>query len=160
MQPKTDNKINPIFEDAPGERVLAMGNHAIARGAIEAGVQLATGYPGTPATEIIDTLIAAKPIFGFVAFWAVNEKVAFDAASGAAFAGARSLVLVKHVGVNVLADSLLQINHIDIAGGLVLVAVDDVGAMSSNNEQDSRFYAQSPRFRASSRRHSMKLASL
>jgi len=142
MQPKTANKINPIFKDAPGERVLAMGNQAIARGAIEAGVQLATGYPGTPATEIIDTLIAAKPIFGFEAFWAVNEKVAFDSATGAAFAGARSLVSVKHVGVNVLADSLLQINHIDIAGGLVLVAVDDVGGMSSNNEQDSRFYAQ------------------
>ena len=142
MQPKPDKKINPIFKDAPGERVLAMGNQAIARGAIEAGVQLATGYPGTPATEIIDTLIAARPIFGFEAFWAVNEKVAFDAASGAAFAGARSLVSVKHVGVNVLADSLLQINHIDIAGGLVLVAVDDVGGMSSNNEQDSRFYAQ------------------
>ena len=133
--------INPIFADAPGERILAMGNQAIARGAIEAGVQLATGYPGTPSTEIVETLIAASSVFGFQAFWGVNEKVAFDAATGASFAGARSLVAVKHVGVNVLSDSLMQINHIDIAGGLVLVAVDDVGGMSSNNEQDSRFYA-------------------
>jgi len=142
MQRKVPNNIKPIFADSPGKHILAMGNQAIARGAIEAGVQLATGYPGTPATEIVETLIAASPIFGFQAYWSVNEKVAFDAASGASFAGARSLVAVKHVGVNVLADSLLQINHIDIAGGLVLVAVDDVGGMSSNNEQDSRFYAE------------------
>jgi len=142
MQPNSINKVKPIFDDAPGKRILAMGNQAIARGAIEAGVQLATGYPGTPATEIIETLIAGSPIFGYKAFWAVNEKVAFDAGSGASFAKARSLVAVKHVGVNVLADSLLQVNHIDIAGGLVLVAVDDVGGMSSNNEQDSRFYAE------------------
>ncbi len=133
--------IKPIFRDAPGEQILAMGNQALARGAIEAGVQLATGYPGTPSTEIMETLIAGSPVFAYKAFWAVNEKVAFDAATGASFAGARSLVAVKHVGVNVLSDSLLQINHIDIAGGLVLVAVDDVGGMSSNNEQDSRFYA-------------------
>jgi len=142
MQSDLDSTIKPIFKNAPGERILAMGNQAIARGAIEAGVQLATGYPGTPSTEIVDTLIDGSPIFGFQAFWSVNEKVAFDAATGAAFAGARALVAVKHVGVNVLADSLLQINHIDIAGGLVLVAVDDVGGMSSNNEQDSRFYAE------------------
>ncbi len=141
MTPSTVNQIRPIFKDSPGDRILAMGNQAIARGAIEAGVQLATGYPGTPSTEIMETLIAASTHFGFQAFWGVNEKVAFDAATGASFAGARSLVAVKHVGVNVLSDSLMQINHIDIAGGLVLVAVDDVGGMSSNNEQDSRFYA-------------------
>jgi len=135
------NQTKPIFQDSPGNRILAMGNQAIARGAIEAGVQLATGYPGTPSTEIMETLIAASSLFGFQAFWGVNEKVAFDAATGASFAGARSLVAVKHVGVNVLSDSLMQINHIDIAGGLVLVVVDDVGGMSSNNEQDSRFYA-------------------
>jgi len=142
MQQHPGDRIKPIFADAAGERILALGNQALARGAIEAGVQLATGYPGTPATEIVETLLAASPLFGFQAFWAVNEKVAFDAATGASFAGARSLVAVKHVGVNVLADSLLQINHIDIAGGLVLVAVDDVGGMSSNNEQDSRYYAE------------------
>jgi len=141
MTPDPGTQVKPIFRDAPGEKILAMGNQAIARGAIEAGVQLATGYPGTPSTEIMETLIAGSPVFAYQAFWGVNEKVAFDAASGASFAGARSLVAVKHVGVNVLSDSLLQINHIDIAGGLVLVAVDDVGGMSSNNEQDSRFYA-------------------
>ncbi len=141
MSREAARQIKPIFSDAPGERILAMGNQAIARGAIEAGVQLASGYPGTPSTEILETLIAASSIFGFQAFWGVNEKVAFDAATGASFSGARSLVAVKHVGVNVLSDSLMQVNHIDIAGGLVLVAVDDVGGMSSNNEQDSRFYA-------------------
>jgi indolepyruvate ferredoxin oxidoreductase alpha subunit len=141
MPNESGQLIKPIFADTPGERILAMGNQAIARGAIEAGVQLASGYPGTPSTEIMETLIAGSSIFGYQAFWGVNEKVAFDAASGASFAGARALVAVKHVGVNVLSDSLMQINHIDLAGGLVLVAVDDVGGMSSNNEQDSRFYA-------------------
>ncbi|HLE69937.1 MAG TPA: indolepyruvate ferredoxin oxidoreductase subunit alpha, partial [Vicinamibacteria bacterium] len=103
-----------LFSDAPGARLLVLGNEAFARGAIEAGVQVATGYPGTPSTEILETLIAAAPRFGFDAFWAVNEKVAFDIATGASFSGARALVVLKHVGLNVAADSLLQVNLVDI----------------------------------------------
>jgi indolepyruvate ferredoxin oxidoreductase alpha subunit len=131
-----------LFSDAPGARLLVLGNEAFARGAIEAGVQVATGYPGTPSTEILETLIAAAPRFGFDAFWAVNEKVAFDIATGASFSGARALVVLKHVGLNVAADSLLQVNLVDIEGGLVVVSVDDPGGTSSNNEQDNRWYAK------------------
>src|SRR4030042_4543436 len=95
-----------LLRDAPGTRVLAVGNEAIARGAIEAGVQFATGYPGTPSTEIMETLIEAALELGFVAHWSVNEKVAFDSATGASFSNARSMAIMKHVGLNVAADSL------------------------------------------------------
>ncbi len=132
----------PLFNRAPGVRLLALGNEAIARGAIEAGVQFATGYPGTPSTEIMETLIQAAPQLGFVAHWSVNEKVAFDAASGASFSRARSMAVMKHVGLNVAADSLQQLKLIDIAGGLVVVTVDDPSGVSSNNEQDNRWYAK------------------
>ncbi|MCP4362500.1 MAG: indolepyruvate ferredoxin oxidoreductase subunit alpha [Chloroflexi bacterium] len=125
-----------------GERLLALGNEAFARGAIEAGVRLATGYPGTPSTEIMETLIAAAPTLGMSAFWSVNEKVALDVGTGAAFSGARTLVVVKHVGLNVAADSLLQLNLVDVAGGLVIITVDDPGGISSNNEQDNRWYGK------------------
>jgi indolepyruvate ferredoxin oxidoreductase alpha subunit len=131
-----------LLQDMPGTRVLALGNEAIARGAIEAGVQFATGYPGTPSTEIMETLIEAAPQLGFVAYWSVNEKVAFDAASGASFSRARSMAVMKHVGLNVAADSLQQLKLIDIAGGLVVVTVDDPSGVSSNNEQDNRWYAK------------------
>ena len=131
-----------IFTGAVGERLLALGNEAFARGAIEAGVQLATGYPGTPSTEIIETLIEAAPELGFSAFWSVNEKVAFDVGTGGAFSGARTLVVVKHVGLNVAADSLLQLNLVDVAGGFVIISVDDPGGISSNNEQDNRWYGK------------------
>lgn len=131
-----------LLQDAPGIRVLALGNEAIARGAIEAGVQFATGYPGTPSTEILETLIEAAPHLGFIAYWSVNEKVAFDAATGASFSKARAMVVMKHVGLNVAADSLQQVKLIDIAGGFVVVSVDDPSGVSSNNEQDNRWYAK------------------
>ena len=131
-----------LFEAAPGTSLLALGNQAIARGAIEAGVQFATGYPGTPSTEIMETLIEAAPRFGFVAYWSVNEKVAFDAATGASFSNARCMAVMKHVGLNVAADSLQQLKLIDIAGGFVVVSVDDPSGVSSNNEQDNRWYAK------------------
>jgi indolepyruvate ferredoxin oxidoreductase alpha subunit len=131
-----------LFDGGPGTRILALGNEAIARGAIEAGVQFATGYPGTPSTEIMETLIEAAPQLGFVAHWSVNEKVAFDAATGASFSNARSMAVMKHVGLNVAADSLQQLKLIDIAGGFVVVTVDDPSGVSSNNEQDNRWYAK------------------
>ena len=133
------NVIKTLFDDRPGTRLLALGNQAFARGAIEAGVQLATGYPGTPSTESMETLIQAAPIFGFSAFWSVNEKVAFDTATGATFSNVRTLVVMKHVGLNVAADSLMQLKLVDIAGGMVIISVDDPGGLSSNNEQDNRW---------------------
>jgi indolepyruvate ferredoxin oxidoreductase alpha subunit len=135
-------KKDDLLKNAPGSRLLVMGNEAIARGAIEAGVQFVTGYPGTPSTEIMETLIEAASSLGFIAHWSVNEKVAFDSVTGASFSAVRSMVVMKHVGMNVAADSLQQLKLIDIAGGLVVVTVDDPSGLSSNNEQDNRWYAK------------------
>ncbi|MDA8188492.1 MAG: indolepyruvate ferredoxin oxidoreductase subunit alpha [Dehalococcoidales bacterium] len=131
-----------LLKDAPGTRILAMGNDAIARGAIEAGVKFATAYPGTPSTEILEALIELAPESGMLAYWSINEKVAIDAAVGASFTNMRALVCMKHVGLNVAADTLNQANLIDVGAGLVLFVVDDAGGFSSNNEQDSRWYSR------------------
>ena len=135
-------KKEALLKGTPGTRVLVLGNEAMARGAIEAGVQFVTGYPGTPSTEIMETFIEAAPHLGFTAYWSVNEKVAFDAVTGASFSGVRSMAIMKHVGLNVAADSLQQLKLIDISGGFVLVSVDDPSGVSSNNEQDNRWYAK------------------
>lgn len=120
-------------------RKMMTGNEAIARGAYEAGVRLGAGYPGTPSTEILENF-ARYP--GIYAEWAPNEKVALEVAIGAAMAGARALVTMKHVGVNVAADPLLTLAYTGVNGGLVLVAADDPGMHSSQNEQDTRHYAR------------------
>ena len=119
--------------------VLLSGNEAIARGAYEAGVRVAAGYPGTPSTEILENIIRYDGIY---AEWAPNEKVAFEVALGAAYGGARALATMKHVGVNVAADPLLTASYTGVNGGLVLVSADDPGMHSSQNEQDSRHYVQ------------------
>jgi len=118
---------------------LLSGNEAIALGAFEGGVRYAAAYPGTPSTEILENLATYK---GVVAEWAANEKVAFDSALGAAFAGARALAAMKHVGVNVAADSLMSASYTGVRAGLVLVSADDPGTFSSQNEQDNRHYAR------------------
>lgn len=120
-------------------KVLLSGNEAIALGAWEAGVRYASAYPGTPSTEILENL-ARYP--GVVAEWASNEKVALDNVVGASFGGARTLAAMKHVGVNVAADSLMSVSYTGVLGGLVLVSADDPGATSSQNEQDNRQYAR------------------
>jgi len=122
---------------------LLSGNEAIALGAWEAGVRFASAYPGTPSTEILEALAGYA---GVRAEWASNEKVAFDAAAGAAFGGARALAAMKHVGVNVAADSLMSLSYTGIKGGLVLVSADDPGCFSSQNEQDNRQYARFGKF--------------
>jgi indolepyruvate ferredoxin oxidoreductase alpha subunit len=122
---------------------LLSGNEAIALGAWEAGVQYASAYPGTPSTEILEAL---SQYSGLVAEWAANEKVALDGAAGAAFGGARALAAMKHVGVNVAADSLMSLSYTGVRGGLVLVSADDPGAFSSQNEQDNRTYARFGKF--------------
>jgi len=118
---------------------LMLGNEAIARGAYEAGVRVGAAYPGTPSTEIIENL-ARYP--GIYAEWAPNEKVALEVGIGASLAGARVLVAMKHVGVNVAADPLFTFSYTGVNGGLVLVTADDPGMHSSQNEQDNRGYAR------------------
>ncbi len=118
---------------------LLSGNEAIALGAWEAGVRFASAYPGTPSTEVLQILAGYSDV---VAEWASNEKVALDAVAGASFARARALAVMKHVGVNVAADSLMTLSYTGVGAGLVLVSADDPGAFSSQNEQDNRHYAR------------------
>lgn len=119
---------------------LLIGNAAIARGAFEAGVKVATAYPGTPSTEITEYIAKYEDIY---CEWSPNEKVALETAIGSSIAGARSICSMKHVGLNVAADPLFTVSYTGINGGLVVVVADDPGMHSSQNEQDSRFYARS-----------------
>jgi len=118
---------------------LLTGNEAIARAAYEAGVKVATAYPGTPSTEILENISIYKSIY---CQWSVNEKVAMEVASGASIAGARALVAMKHVGLNVAADPFMTLSYTGVNGGLVIVSADDPYMHSSQNEQDNRFYAK------------------
>lgn len=120
-------------------KVLLSGNEAVARGAYEAGVRVAAGYPGTPSTEILENITSYDTIY---AEWSPNEKVALEVAIGASFGGARSLATMKHVGVNVAADPLLTASYTGVNAGLVLLCADDPGMHSSQNEQDNRHYAR------------------
>ena len=119
-------------------RLLLSGNEAVALAARDSGVALGAGYPGTPSTEILETLSE----LGGSAQWAPNEKVAMEVALGAAFAGARTLVTTKHVGLNVAADPLFTAAYTRIDGAIVVVCADDPGMASSQNEQDNRHYAR------------------
>jgi indolepyruvate ferredoxin oxidoreductase alpha subunit len=119
---------------------LLTGNEAAARGTWEAGVVFASAYPGTPSTEILETIAARyKDVY---VEWAPNEKVAVEAAAGASFAGGRSLAAMKHVGVNVAADPLFTFAYTGVTGGMVLISADDPGMHSSQDEQDNRNYAK------------------
>jgi indolepyruvate ferredoxin oxidoreductase alpha subunit len=118
---------------------ILSGNEAIARGAFEAGVKVASAYPGTPSTEILENIIQYE---GIDASWAPNEKVALEVGIGACFGGGRSLVTMKHVGINVAADPLFTLSYTGVKGGLVLVSADDPEMHSSQNEQDNRNYAK------------------
>ncbi len=119
-------------------KVFLSGNEAVAQGAFEAGVGLGIGYPGTPSTEIIEVLEKKE---GPQCAWAINEKVALEQAYGACVTGLRSIVTMKHVGVNVAADPLFTFTYMGVNGGLVIVTADDPGMHSSQNEQDNRWYA-------------------
>jgi indolepyruvate ferredoxin oxidoreductase alpha subunit len=116
---------------------LVSGNEAVARAAFDAGVALGTGYPGTPSTEILEAFDA----LGGRAQWAPNEKVALEVALGVSLAGARSIVTMKHVGLNVAADPLFTAAYLDVPGALLVVSADEPGMSSSQNEQDNRRYA-------------------
>jgi indolepyruvate ferredoxin oxidoreductase alpha subunit len=117
---------------------LLSGNEAVALASLHAGVSLGVGYPGTPSTEILENFSR----LGGKGQWAPNEKVALEVALGAAFAGARTLVTMKHVGLNVAADPLFTAAYTGVDGSLVVVSADDPGMASSQNEQDNRHYAR------------------
>ena len=118
---------------------LMLGNEAVARGAYEAGVKVAAAYPGTPSTEITENIAKYDEIYSE---WSPNEKVAMEVAIGASIGGARAICSMKHVGLNVAADPLFTVSYTGVNGGLVIMVADDPGMHSSQNEQDSRFYAR------------------
>lgn len=120
-------------------KALLLGNEAIALGAYEAGVKVAAAYPGTPSTEVAESIAKFQDIY---VEWSPNEKVAMEVALGSAIAGVRSMVCMKHVGLNVAADPLFTSSYTGINGGLVVVVADDPAMHSSQNEQDSRFYGR------------------
>lgn len=123
-----------------GTQQMMLGNAAIARGAYEAGVKVSAAYPGTPSTEISENIVAYKDVI--YSEWSPNEKVATEVAVGASLSGVRALISMKHVGVNVASDPLYTVSYCGVNGGLVLVAADDPGIYSSQNEQDSRMVAR------------------
>ena len=122
------------------EKKVLLGNEAIARGAYEAGCHVATAYPGTPSTEILETI--ARDYRDIKSQWSPNEKVALEVAAGASVAGARALAAMKHVGLNVAADPLFTFSYTGVNGGFVIINADDPGAWSSQNEQDNRHMAR------------------
>ena len=137
-----------ILKETSGEKLLLLGNEAITRGALEAGIDFATTYPGTPSSEIADTfsMIAREatkknknPRFYFE--YSTNEKVALEVAAAASICGLRSLTCMKHVGLNVASDAFMTYVYIGCKGGHIIVSADDPGCHSSQNEQDNRYYA-------------------
>ena len=133
---------NELLTGKAGETLLLLGNEAIARGALEAGVRCVTCYPGTPSSEVPDTFFRLSQGAPYYFEYSVNEKVALEVAGGATLAGLPCLVTMKHVGVNVAADPLMTLAYVSAPGGLVLLSADDPGCHSSQNEQDNRIYAR------------------
>jgi indolepyruvate ferredoxin oxidoreductase alpha subunit len=131
-----------ILSGEKGEEHLLLGNEAIARGIIEAGTGFISCYPGTPSSEVPDTLFSLSTKAKYHFEYSANEKVAMEVAGGAAIAGVPSAVTMKHVGVNVAADPLMTLSYIGTPGGLLVLSADDPGCHSSQNEQDNRFYSR------------------
>ena len=121
---------------------MIMGNQAIALGALKAGVNLVAGYPGTPSSEIIEFISKYKSTTGTYVEWSVNEKAAAEVAAGASYAGSRTLITMKQVGLNVASDPVMCLSYVGVKGGMVIVSADDPGPISSQTEQDTRNFAQ------------------
>lgn len=134
--------MSSITLNQPGKRVLLMGNEAIARGALEGGLELAAAYPGTPSSEIVEALYEASRDRDFYVEWSINEKVAFEVAFGASLVGARSLVSMKNAGFNWVMDTFMTISYTGIKAGMLIVVADDPDAHYSSNEQDTRVGAE------------------
>lgn len=122
-------------------RELLMGNEAVAMGALAAGVQVVSGYPGTPSSEVLETIAKRNPGNVYVE-WSVNEKAGAEIAAGASYAGARSLVTMKQMGLNVASDPVMSVNYVGVKGGMVIYVCDDPGPISSQTEQDTRHFAK------------------
>jgi len=131
-----------LIDPVAGATYLLMGNEAIVRGALEAGVNVASGYPGTPSSEIIENLSRIARERNVYVEWSSNEKVALEVAAAASFAGLRALCAMKQNGVNVASDFLLHLVYSGTRGGIILVSCDDPGALSSVNEGESRYFAR------------------
>ncbi len=134
--------MHPLLQENPDKKILVLGNEAIARGAIEAGVSFATTYPGTPSSEISENLFKISHQTDLYFEYSVNEKVALEVAAGAANSGLKTLCIMKHVGLNVAADPLMTLAYVGVSGSLVIITADDPFMFSSQNEQDNRFYGK------------------
>jgi len=134
--------MHKLLINAPGRRMLLLGNEAIARGALEAGLAFATCYPGTPSSEIPEQFFRISQESDLYFEYSTNEKVALEVAAGAAMTGLRTMVTMKHVGMNVAADPLMTLAYTGVKGGMVIVNADDPSLFSSQNEQDNRMYAR------------------
>jgi indolepyruvate ferredoxin oxidoreductase, alpha subunit len=134
--------MHALLTGKPGEKQLLLGNEAIVRGALEAGVAFATAYPGTPSSEVPLNFSQIRQETDLYFEYSTNEKVALEVAAGAAVSGLRTMVTMKHVGVNVAADPLMTLAYTGVTGGMVILTADDPSLFSSQNEQDNRFYAR------------------
>ena len=134
--------MHKLLTDTPGKEMLLLGNEAIARGALEAGISFATCYPGTPSSEIPEQFFRISQETDLYFEYSTNEKVAMEVGAGAAVSGLRTMVTLKHVGLNVAADPLMTLAYTGIKGGMVIINADDPSLFSSQNEQDNRFYAR------------------
>ena len=134
--------MHELLTDDEGSKRLLLGNEAIVRGALEAGVAFATTYPGTPSSEIGDTFYRIAQETDLYFEYSVNEKVALETAAAAAVSGVRAMCSMKHVGLNVAADALVSLAYVGVKGGMVVVSADDPSLHSSQNEQDNRYYAR------------------
>jgi indolepyruvate ferredoxin oxidoreductase alpha subunit len=135
-------KMHKLLTDSLGQELLLLGNEAITRGALEAGLAFATCYPGTPSSEIPEQFFRISQESELYFEFSTNEKVALEVAAGAAVSGLRTMVTMKHVGLNVAADPLMTLAYEGIKGGMVIVSADDPSMFSSQNEQDNRYYAR------------------
>jgi len=134
--------MHKLLKESPGEKIMLLGNEAIARGAIEAGVAFASTYPGTPSSEISLNLFQMSQESDLYFEYSTNEKVALEVAAGAANSGLRTFCMMKHVGLNVAADPLMTLAYVGVTGGMVILTADDPSMFSSQNEQDNRYYAK------------------
>jgi indolepyruvate ferredoxin oxidoreductase alpha subunit len=120
-------------------KLFLSGNEAVAKGSYDSGVKVGVGYPGTPSTEILEAFVKFRDVY---TEWSINEKTALEIGIGSSLSGARTLVTMKHVGVNVAADPLFTASYAGVGGGLIIITADDPGMHSSQNEQDNRHYGE------------------
>ena len=155
--------IKEILTRKEKDKLFLMGNEAAVRGALEAGVAVASTYPGTPSSEIGNVLSVLAEYAGMYFEFSVNEKVALEVAAAASASGLRSFTFMKHVGLNVASDSLMSVAYTGVRGGMVILTADDPSMFSSQNEQDNRHYARLaniPLLEASPRRRRDSMSSL